>query len=107
MFAHTRLAGVTTARASFVRSALLLPGVSAGVGCDEPQRLDNLHAQQGHRRFRGALPVAGGGAGLVELEVVSTMDTVLAVRRVCEAPLTELACNDGPLNARRGRISGR
>ena len=31
---------------------------------------------------------------LVELEVVSEIDTVLAIRRVCDDPLTELACND-------------
>jgi hypothetical protein len=34
---------------------------------------------------------------LIELEVVSTIDTVLAIRRVCDDPLSELACNDGPL----------
>jgi hypothetical protein len=33
---------------------------------------------------------------LIELEVTSTIDTVLAVRRACDDPLTELACNDTP-----------
>src|SRR6185436_20271740 len=32
----------------------------------------------------------------VELEVVSTIDTVLAIRTACDKPLTELACNDTP-----------
>jgi hypothetical protein len=31
---------------------------------------------------------------LVELEVTSALDTVIAVRRACDDPLTELACND-------------
>jgi hypothetical protein len=33
---------------------------------------------------------------IVDLEVVSTMDTVVAVRTVCDDPLTEVACNDTP-----------
>jgi hypothetical protein len=33
---------------------------------------------------------------LVDVEVTSNLDTVLAVRRVCDDPLTELACNDAP-----------
>jgi hypothetical protein len=32
----------------------------------------------------------------VELEVVSTIDTVLAIRTACDDPLSELACNDTP-----------
>ena len=36
---------------------------------------------------------------LVDIEVVSEMDTVLAIRRVCDDPLTELACSDGPVTA--------
>jgi hypothetical protein len=36
---------------------------------------------------------------LIELEVTSTIDTVIAVRRVCDDPLTELACNDTPPGA--------
>ena len=39
---------------------------------------------------------------LVELEVKSTIDTVIAVRRVCDDPLSELACNDGPAAADPG-----
>src|SRR5262245_1563022 len=33
---------------------------------------------------------------IVELEVVSSLDTVVAVRRVCDDPLSEVACNDTP-----------
>ena len=32
---------------------------------------------------------------LIDIEVVSEIDTVLAIRRVCDDPLTEVACNDG------------
>jgi hypothetical protein len=32
---------------------------------------------------------------LVDIKVTSTLDTVLALRRACDDPLTELACNDG------------
>ena len=31
---------------------------------------------------------------VIELETVSTLDTVIAIRRACEDPLTEVACND-------------
>jgi hypothetical protein len=31
---------------------------------------------------------------LVDIEVLSEIDTVLAIRKVCDDPLTELACND-------------
>jgi hypothetical protein len=31
---------------------------------------------------------------VVELETVSGLDTVIAIRRACEDPLTEIACND-------------
>jgi hypothetical protein len=40
------------------------------------------------------LPVAARTT--VELEVVSAIDTVLAIRTACDDPLTELACNDNP-----------
>jgi hypothetical protein len=33
---------------------------------------------------------------LLELEVISNLDTVIAVRRACHDPLSELACNDNP-----------
>jgi hypothetical protein len=33
---------------------------------------------------------------VLELEVVSELDTVLAIRTACSDPLTELACNDTP-----------
>jgi hypothetical protein len=32
----------------------------------------------------------------VELETVSNLDTVLAIRTACDDPLTEVACNDNP-----------
>jgi hypothetical protein len=41
------------------------------------------------------LPIAARTT--VELEVVSTIDSVVAIRSVCDDPLTEVACNDnGP-----------
>jgi hypothetical protein len=36
---------------------------------------------------------------LIDVEVVSQIDTVLAIRRVCDDPLTEVACDDGTANA--------
>jgi hypothetical protein len=36
---------------------------------------------------------------VVDIEVVSAIDTVLAIRRVCDDPRTELACDDGAANA--------
>jgi hypothetical protein len=42
----------------------------------------------------------------VELEVVSSFDTVLAIRTACDDPLTELACNDTPAGAGIGGTGG-
>ena len=42
----------------------------------------------------------------VELEVVSTIDTVLAIRTACDDPLTELACNDNPAGSGTGGAAG-
>jgi hypothetical protein len=36
---------------------------------------------------------------LIDIEVVSEIDTVLAIRRVCDDPLTEVACADGTVAA--------
>jgi hypothetical protein len=38
----------------------------------------------------------------VELEVVSAIDTVLAIRTACDDPLTEVACNDTPSGSPSG-----
>jgi hypothetical protein len=43
----------------------------------------------------------------VELEVVSAIDTVLAIRTACDDPLTEVACNDTPPRVRAARAGRR
>ncbi len=43
---------------------------------------------------------------LLDIEVVSEMDTVLAIRRVCDDSLTELACSDDTGGASRVPVPG-
>jgi hypothetical protein len=43
---------------------------------------------------------------VVDLEVVSNIDTVVSVRRDCTDPLTELACNDTSIDSSGGGAGG-
>ena len=68
--------------------------------------LDHLHPAEGGRWARGDFLLRVTERSLIELEAISTIDTVIAVRRACDDPLTELACNDAPASSGGGGFEG-
>ena len=81
-----------------VAPELKLPEARAAGGAarEQPERLHHLHAAEGRPAVRRrSICCASTERTLVDLEVISDLDTVLAIRRACDDPLTEVACSDG------------